>query len=293
MHTPTATTGRRRLQTDRVVLLHLRHSDRVRSIACSTNGTTPGARPPRPNKSHWALPVPVSRPVGKLSSGGGQPVRVLALSPDGKLMVTQSEHGTVNVCVTGSENSTVPLDDGVNPRWTSVAFSPHGERIATGCGDSIKLWDLNQGDDCPRPLYPMPTATISIQGHTGTITSLAFSDEHLVAASNDIESNTFAIKIWTVDDRDELQFPACDGHNHTDEVTFVAVSPDGCYLASASKDMTVKLWEIHSGALIHCVQAGKAVYSVAFSPCGRQLFFGTGDVNVCDLSELVAHKATE
>jgi len=59
---------------------------------------------------------------------------------------------------------------------------------------------------------------------------------------------------------------------HTQEVTSVAFSPDGRQLATSSRDNTMKLWEVQTGALLRTL-GGPAwgVTSVAFSPDGRLL----------------------
>ncbi len=68
---------------------------------------------------------------------------------------------------------------------------------------------------------------------------------------------------------------------HTDEVFSIAFSPDGTLLASASKDRTVRLWELATGN-IRFVMKGHAseVTSVAFSPDGNRLVSGSEDRTV-------------
>jgi WD40 repeat protein len=65
---------------------------------------------------------------------------------------------------------------------------------------------------------------------------------------------------------------------HTDGVLAVAFSPDGQWLASGSRDRTVRLWQVSDGTLMRTLSGHTDhVTSVAFSPDGQYLASGSRD----------------
>ncbi|HEY9663062.1 MAG TPA: AAA-like domain-containing protein, partial [Allocoleopsis sp.] len=142
------------------------------------------------------------------------------------------------------------FDQGVH----TVAFSPDGQRIATGSLDGVvKLWQLNG-----QPLF-------TLNGHTDRIWSLSFSPDGALLASSSADGTT---KLWRPDGT--LQ-STLKGHQWG--VWTVRFSPDGQLLASAGYDGKINLWR-RDGKLLKTFTEATAMTSVAFSPDGQILASG-------------------
>jgi serine/threonine protein kinase len=68
---------------------------------------------------------------------------------------------------------------------------------------------------------------------------------------------------------------------HYDSVESVVYSPDGRYLASGSRDETIKIWEVATGKELRTLTGhSSSVRSVVYSPDGRYLASGSADKTI-------------
>ncbi|WPJ66488.1 hypothetical protein SMAC4_14051 [Sordaria macrospora] len=146
----------------------------------------------------------------------------------------------------------------------SVAFSPDGQRLASGSYDeTIKIWDPASG-----------SCLQTLEGHRSYVASVAFSPDGQRLASG---SGDNTIKIWDPASGSCLQ--TLEGHRSY--VASVAFSPDGQRLASGSGDNTIKIWDPASGSCLQTLEGHRSdVRSVAFSPDGQRLASGSGDETI-------------
>jgi WD40 repeat protein len=196
---------------------------------------------------------------------------------------------------------------------TSVAFSPNGQILASGCDDkTIKIWHLvneprilkeTGGFSCIEAVNSLafsPDGKIlasgsddktirlldisigkeicSLTGHNEKVYSVAFSPDGKTLASG---SKDKTIKLWSIDTYKETSTL----HGHCDEVLCVAFSPDGKILASgaARKDKTIKVWYLAENKFLtlksHSQELG-GIHSIAFHPDGKQIASGSTDKTI-------------
>jgi eukaryotic-like serine/threonine-protein kinase len=108
-----------------------------------------------------------------------------------------------------------------------------------------------------------------ISGHSGVITSVAFSPDGKLFASGSVDRT---VRVWDLNNSNvpPLVFA------HTDDVNAVAFSPDGTLLAASSEGSTIRIWNLREPTAPPRTGYSQGnIYSVAFSPDGSLLAIGT------------------
>jgi|GEM_PF-607862 len=175
------------------------------------------------NSPHWlqSFPPPNRRHQGTVHS--------VAFSPNGALIVSGGEDGTVRIW-RASDLEPQQLLFGHAGTVYSVGFSPDGERIVSGGDDgSVRVWNVASGAEVS-----------SLQGDMGVVWSAEFSPDghHIVSGSSD-----GTVRVW--DEQKEVELARLEGH--TGSVLSVAFSPTGHRIISMANgslgSRDIRIWD--------------------------------------------------
>ena len=250
----TRLTGRKENRPVRIHTFHLVRSVWIWFCLCVFSGTSIAQN--YQDYQTWNLPDGAIARFGKGSISEGD--RVIAFSPDGKLLAVSTEIGVWIYDVKTTEERALFLATEHSFYWGAAAFSPDGTQLATADAGGFKLWNVATRAN-----------VLTIHRHAGLVNSAAFSpDGSKVAVAGS------KVKLMEIETGKTIRTFS----GHTDWVNSVSFAPDGTKLATGAQDKTVKLWEVDTGKNIDTLRGHKdEVECVAFSPDGTKLASGSMD----------------
>ena len=208
----------------------------------------------------------------------------LTLSPDGRLLAwayLDYLHQRAWITVWDVEKGRVVH---TLSGHSCVAFTADGRYLVAATGDPIvgpgevTVWDMTTGK--PKVWKGDDGKDFSaLRGDSRAITSVAFrldGKQLAVGSGGNLTDNMVGygsarkpgeVRIWDLETGKLVR--QLTGHQQA--VTAVDYSPDGRYLASASRDRTVKIWNAATGEEVHTLTHVDDVLAVAYSPDGRYL----------------------
>lgn len=238
------------------------HSDNVCGVALSADGRVAVSVSDDHTLIVWDVATGLELHMLKGHSAG---VTDVVLSADRRLAVSASGDTTLKVwdLATGRELRTL---QGHSAGVGSVALSADGRLAISASGDmTLKVWDVATG-------WNLRT----LKGHKGRVAGVALSADGRLAVSvspSEDYGGDDTIRVWDVATGCEL----CASLWHMG-VTSVALSADGQIAVSASRNKTLKVWDISAllNAGLEMVQElrtlqghSDAVLGVALSTDGR------------------------
>jgi WD40 repeat protein len=178
-------------------------------------------------------------------------VRSVSFSPDGQLLATSGEDGTVRLWNLQGQELEKPFR-GHRGLVRSVSFSPDGQLLATAGKDgTVRLWNL-QGQEVEK-----------IEGHQGEVKSVSFSPDGQLLATAGKDGT---VRLWNLQGKNLAELKG-----NKSSVSKVNFSPDGRLLAIARENGNFSLWNLSNQKLeTFSGNQGKLWY-VMFSSNGQQL----------------------
>ncbi|RYP60434.1 hypothetical protein DL770_009990 [Monosporascus sp. CRB-9-2] len=216
-----------------------------------------------------------SRTIRNIFSGHGQIIYSVDFARDGQTIASGGADRTVRLwnLEKGQLFRVLSVEDGV----TSVAISPDSKYVAaSSLYTSLRVWDIQTGD--------LVETLDGAEGHRDSVYSVAFAPDGRSLVSGSLDKT---IRTWELmpprggipNARRSVMGSIKTFEGHGDFVLSVAVTFDGDWVMSGSKDRSVQFWNRYTGEPQLRLQGHRnSVLSVAPNPMGGSFATGSGDM---------------
>lgn len=230
----------------------------------------------------WDLAAPRN---GIFLEGHTSEVNAVRFSPDGRYLASSAGHwlsgGDSRVLIWELGSDGRPLAHGPvrtltgDGRWINhLAFHPDGSLLSGADAEcKIVTWDWQRGER---------VGALDIAEYTNGARCVAYSSDGTLMATagwSDGTPELGVVHLW-----DGLaQQPLRELIGPAKVVDSIAFSPDGHWLAGGSRDGTVHLWDVRTGAVLRILRTSGEndwAYGVAFSPDGNRVAASCGSSTV-------------
>ena len=207
--------------------------------------------------------------ANKVYQGAGAWLKSVAVSPDGKLLATAGENGTLVLFDVKSSEVSKRLEGhdktaGTNGTVRTVVFHPQGKWLASAGDDKrIILWSLPEGEKLLEWQAPDNGLALAVNPD-GTLLASGGTDDD--------------ITLWTVENGEKLQ--TLSGHKGI--IHDIAFNSTGEFLASVSfQEKIGYLWETKTGKILRNFAGhNEGILKVIFSYDSKQLATSSMDKSI-------------
>ena len=162
------------------------------------------------------------------------------------------------------DHSVQQLTTHTEPVFAVAVNATHPEIFATGGGDDVAyLWRVGQ-----------PTPVIKLEGHTDTVSSLAFSSDGTLLATAGLDGQ---VRVWEA--ATGRLVVALEGA--TQGINWICWHARGAVLLAGSEDATAWMWKLPEGTVMQIFSAHSASVAYGgFVNSGRSVLTGSEDGTV-------------
>ncbi|KAK7488729.1 hypothetical protein BaRGS_00020026 [Batillaria attramentaria] len=247
------------------------HMSSVRAVAFSHDGVHIASASLDGDVKIWSATKGVQ--VGNIRGHGG-PINRLTFSPTGRDLITASDDHKVKVWsgelgiplhVIGSEDDGPATAAALSPDGTTVAVGYHSSYVRVyDVGTGLLLWQakphtmsvraityttdgnhiITGSDDCKAHVLEASHGTLvyTMEGHTQAILGITAHRKYVATTSQDCSCCLFP-PVKTAK-RNRIVKPLATLRGHTGPVTSCTFGPGAQKLATASRDMSVCIWDV-------------------------------------------------
>jgi hypothetical protein len=229
----------------------------ARAVALGDENEKPAERIKEIEKSYPEL-------FDRLFEGHGSAVASVAVTPDGKTLVSVGNDKTVRLwdASTGKLLKTLEGHDD----WVgSVVVTPDGTRAVTAGGDHvIRVWDLKAQKEVMR-----------LEGHTVAVRGLALTGDGKTLISG---SSDKTCRAWNLSTGKEIKRYG----DREEAVESVAVTPNGAFVLVGNDVGVVTVYDAKTGAVKskHDAHDGATVYTIVTTADGKTAYSGARDKDI-------------